>query len=401
MNKHLSVGVATALILLAIAATFTVTMIFAMNLFDSKVLNVKERAAMYDKLNELDVAVRQDFCYDIDEVELTDSIARGYINGLQDENSEYLTAEEISERKNSANGMETTLGFEYRRESSGYVGISKVYEDSTAYTVGLAAGDIIVKINDIDVLSVDYEQVCNMLSNGIIGEKTSITYSRDQRENTVDVTWISREYDTVLGYSIDSSVYYIRINDFKETTASQFAEEIAKAKDKSAKGIIFDIRDNDGGISIKTAADMLDMFMPAGTLVVGRYNDGVEKVLYTSDAETNELPIVVLIDENTQGFAELFAAVMSDKSNCSCVGKTTAGSGTLQSLVQLTDGSGVNLTVAILQTANGTEFDNVGVKPDYEVDAGEGFVLDTTAAPTETNDPQFKKALELMNAMLK
>ena len=135
MNKKISVGIAVAFVLIAVTITFTAAMIFSMNLFDSKVLSAQARAAMYEKLSEIDNIVRQNFYTTIDDETLSDNMAIGYINGLQDADSSYLTSEEIAAREATALGTKVTVGIEVEKDTSGYMLVNKIYNESSAQKV--------------------------------------------------------------------------------------------------------------------------------------------------------------------------------------------------------------------------------------------------------------------------
>jgi len=167
---------------------------------------------------------------------------------------------------------------------------------------------------------------------------------------------------------------------------------------QEVRGLIFDLRDVSGGYNIEAVANMLGRLVPTGVIISGTYADGVTKTLYTSDEKGVQIPMVVLINENTVGFAELFAGVLADYDNCRSVGMTTFGKGTLQQLSMLTDGSGLDLTVAILNTPVSGSFDRVGIKPDYEV-ASDDYVF-SDSSPDERLDSQLRKAVEVLSSML-
>lgn len=397
MNKKISVGIAVAFVLIAITITFTAAMIFSMNLFDSKVLSAQERAAMYEKLSEIDNVARQNFYRQIDDASLSDSLSRGYVEGLGDANSSYLTSSEIAARTASALGTKITVGVEVEKDTSGYMLVNKVYNESSAQKVGIEAGDIITSIDGNDVLLIGYDEAKKLLE-GVEGSKVGVLYNKDGEENAAELTRASAEVPSV-EYTMVDDVCYIRVSAFCNTTITQFEYALnAASSSETVAGVIIDVRDLFGGYDLQVAADMLDVLLPTGKLITGVYANDERKVLYTSDENSFSLPVVVLANENTVGFAELFTAVMADSSNCRVVGKTTAGKGTLQQLVKLNDGSGVDITVAVLETPAGNIFNEAGVLPDFEVEPLEGFVR--TAIPDETADAQFRKALSVVRSLV-
>ena len=397
MNKKISVGIAVAFVLIAVTITFTAAMIFSMNLFDSKVLSAQARAAMYEKLSEIDNIVRENFYTTIDDETLSDNMAIGYINGLQDADSSYLTSEEIAAREATALGTKVTVGIEVEKDTSGYMLVNKIYNESSAQKVGLEVGDVITSVDGQDVLLVGYD-AAELLHDGIEGSKTTVVYNKAGEEQSAELTRASAEIPSV-EYTIVDDVCYIRVNAFCNTTITQFEYALnAAATNEGVVGVIIDLRDLFGGYNLEIAADMLDMLLPQGKLIMGVYEGGERKVLYTSDDNSFSLPISIIVNENTKGFSEVFAAVMADSANCRLVGRTTAGKGTLQQLVKLNDGSGVDITVAVIETPAGNVFNGSGVVPDFDVAAADGFVR--KAIPDEAYDAQFNKAMSVVRSLV-
>ncbi|MEA4911643.1 MAG: S41 family peptidase [Oscillospiraceae bacterium] len=396
MNKKISVGIAISFVLIAVTITFTAAMIFSMKLFDNKVSSAQERASMYEKLSEIDNVARQNFYKSIDSDVLSDSLARGYIDGLLDPDSAYLTAEEVAARTASASGTKITLGFETEKDKSGYMLINKIYNDSSAQKMGLEVGDVVKAIGGEDVLAAGYDAAV-LLLDGVEGSKIKVTYNKSGEENTAELTRSTVEAQSVEYTQVDD-VFYIRINLFCNTTANQFATALSAATAaENVVGLVIDVRDLHGGYDVGVAASLLDMLLPTGKLITGVYSGNERKVLYTSDDNCVTMPISVIVNENTVGFSELFAAVLADSSSCRIVGKTTAGKGTLQQLVKLNDGSAVDITIAELETPGGTAFNETGVKPAFDVDPLENFVR--TSTPDAATDAQFKKALEVVRSI--
>ncbi|MCL2539456.1 MAG: PDZ domain-containing protein, partial [Oscillospiraceae bacterium] len=280
MNRKLSVGVSVALIFVAITITFTVTMIFSMRLFDEKVLNVKERAAMYNKLSEIDNIVRSNLYFDIDEQRLYDAISKGYIDGLADRDSVYLSAAQIQRRGEAMKGMEVTIGFETERNAGGYITVANLRKGSSAAELGLLESDVIVRIDGKDVLEHGYEETVSLLK-GAAGTKVEVTYSRDGEETAIEVTRELIETTAVYFSREIAGVGYIRFKLFNDNTESQFSSALnTLLSSQEVKGLIFDLRDVSGGYNIEAVAYMLGRLVPTGVIISGTYADGVTKTLY-------------------------------------------------------------------------------------------------------------------------
>ncbi len=394
MNKRISLGVAISLVLIAVAVTFSAATIFSMRQFDSKVSSASERASLYDKLNEIDKVVRSNYYGVIDDTALFSATAEGFIAGLGDPDSVYLTVEQIAARDAEMDGTSVGFGIGVERNASGYMVINRVVPDSSADKIGLVAGDVITRIDGQDVLVIGYESAREMLA-GVEGSRSEIVYNHEGTETTAELTRSTTEATSVT-YTQYNDIAYIRVERMNNTTAAQFARAVSEADmAEGSAGTIIDLRDTTGGYDITVAADMLDTLLPAGDTIKGRYKGDEIQTVYTSLEGGTSARTVVLVNEKTTGFAELVAAVMGEQSRCDVVGKPTAGHGTLQQLIKLSDGTGVDVTVAELLTPNESSYNLTGVTPSYEVEAGDNFILST---PDEALDAQYKRACDILRA---
>lgn len=397
MNKKLSLGVAIALMAIVAATTFSITMVYSTRTFNDKVHSIKEREAMYSKIAEIDRLVRQNYFGDIDESKLGDEIATGYVKGIQDKYGMYFTAEQYSQQMQTYDGKMAGIGISTYKDTSGYIRIIEVYPDSAAETADLQVGDLIVKVEDLDVTAENYDQAVNALK-GEAGTKVNITIRRNAQDSQRDVTRRRVEVPTV-NHRMIGEVGYIKIKEFNNNTASQFKKAINKVTDEGAKALIFDVRNNLGG-TLNSVNEMLDLLLPEGDIVSATYKNGETKVLATSDAKEISLPMVVLVNQRSASASELFAQALKDYDKAKVVGVTSYGKGMMQTIYQLSDGSALDVTVAKYNPPKSPNFDKVGVKPDHEValtpEQEKNFIdLD------ETTDPQLKKALEVAYASIK
>ncbi|MEG2676657.1 MAG: PDZ domain-containing protein, partial [Oscillospiraceae bacterium] len=279
MNKKISIGITTSLVLVAVTITFTATMIFAMKMFDSKVSSAQERAQMYDKLSEIDKIVRQNYYGAIDDKRISDSLSQGILMGLDDPDSSYLTSEEIAARASEMQGTAVSTGLSLEKNTNGYAVVNNVISESAADKMDIKVGDIITKVDDKDVLAVGYDEAVSMLLNRNEGDKIAVAYNRAGEENTVEIIPNAVETTSVIHSQIDD-IYYIRIDRITKLTQNQFKSAIDSALGaENVRGIVFDVRDLFGGYDISIIAGMLDRLMPTGTLVKGTYKDSQSKVL--------------------------------------------------------------------------------------------------------------------------
>ncbi len=395
MNKKISLGVAVALMVLAATVTFTITTVFSQDRFNSMVFNLSEREAMYNKLSEVDGIVRGNYNGEIDETELTDDLISGYMNGIGDNYAQYISVADVEDAKNENQGVLVGIGIEMRQDSSGYIMVTDVYDGSPAYESGILVGDLIVQIDGEDTSTVPYNDIPNKFS-GEIGSTIEVVV----RQGTQDVTFVltRKEMDvqSIKYQMFDNEIGYIEIKGFNESAWTQFDVAVNDLLSQGAKGIIFDLRNNGGGV-ISPTIKMLDKLLPEGELMSKTLKDGTTEVMYTSDAAHIDLPMTVIVNGSTASASELFAAALRDFGKASLVGVNTYGKGVMQQMYTLNDGSAIDLTVAKFNPPSRQNFDGVGLKPDYEVELTPEqqenlFMLD------EASDPQIQKAIEVISS---
>ena len=407
MNRKVSVGITASLVLIAITITFTATMILSMNMFDRKVDSSTQREGIYDKASEIDKIIKSKYYTDVNESELYDSLINGYVEGLGDPDTVYLTPEDLAMREQLSRGTIVSIGIDVVDHPSGYIAISHVRPESSAKMAGLEVGDVIKQIDDVDTYGMSVEEAEQMLI-GTEGNSISLIYSRQEIdasssvELTSTVPFARIEVSGITTSRVEN-VYYINVSSMWESVPADFARAAREAEmayqANEARGLVIDIRDLNGGYNIGLIAEMLDILMPTGTTISGVYRDGETKVVYTSDANFLKVPIVVLVNKNTKGYSEMFAAVLASLPTCRLVGNTTYGKGTLQELIRLSDGSAIDVSVALLKPPSGDIFHEKGVIPDFDVKAPEDFIV-TAGDPDSFKDPQFNKALEVLHSFL-
>lgn len=398
MNKKIPIGQAIFLGAIAVTVAIALTMVFTINIHNSvaatEVFKLRE---MYNKVDEINKIVRKNYNGEIDETELLDSISEGFAFGIGDAYAEYYTAQEYSELKDDLNGKVVGIGISCVKDTEGYARLLSVYPDSPAEISGLMKGDQIVKVAGIDVLT-NYNEALAALK-GDAGEAVVVTYRREGEDVEVEVTRRKVTVPSVESEMLDGDIAYIKITEFSSNTVNQFESAVGTALDKKAKGIIFDIRNNGGG-TVKSAAQMIDTIVPEGPVVSSTDKNGQTKVIYSSDSADVDIPIVVVVNKNTASAAELFAAALRDYEKAKLVGSTTYGKGVMQDIYPLDDGSAIKITTAEFNPPTSENFDGTGLKPDFVVDLSAEqektwYELDST------NDPQLIKALSVVKALNK
>ena len=396
MNKKVTVGITLAFIFIAVALPFTGTLIFSMNLFDQKIVAIQEREKMYEKVSEIDSFIRSNYYLSVDDDSVMDGLARGYISGVGDTDIKYMTKNDIDLMNDRRTGKMCGIGVETEVDASGYVKIAEVYSNTSAEKVGIEAGDIIIKVNDEDALALGAEAV-NAAMFGPAGSEVTLTYTREGTDYSFAFVYENYETRSIQTYDVNGYVYF-RILAFNDVTLGQFQDTLAeKLAAGTAKGLVFDLRDTNGGYDMNVIANILDKLVPQCTLVSGIYQGGITKVLFTSDSNSVDLPMAVIVNAGTKGYSELFAAVMGEQDNVRIVGVQTSGLGTYSVLDQLPDGTGIYVPVCELLACGTMRYNDTGVIIDFVAEPSEGFVLEEGEPNIET-DLQLRKTLEVLQS---
>lgn len=382
MNKKISLGLALSLIAIAIAVTFILTSFFSLQSFNKKVVDVNEKAERYASLESLDSYVRDNYFGEIDEGELADGILKGYVSGLDDKYSRYLTEEEYLNEKSEDAGQLVGLGFTLSEDESGYIRIESILEDSPVRNSPIKEGDLITFVDGADVLNVGFNDAIDSMR-GAEGSEITITVRQGGVDKDYTFTRQSIDVKTVSSEMLDGFVGYIKITNFKQNTSQQFVEALEHLNANGAKSFVFDLRDNTGGL-VGSLEDCLDPLLPEGVIATAEYKDGhTETIVYSDDSELN-VPMVVLVNEKTASAAELFAAALRDYGKAQLVGVKTYGKGVMQSTKEMNGGGAIVLTIAKYKTSLSECYDKVGLTPEYQIENED-----------ENYDAQFATAAQL------
>ncbi|MBQ9106720.1 MAG: PDZ domain-containing protein [Clostridia bacterium] len=395
MNKKIPLGSAIAFLLIAITLTFTITMSVSWRMYNKQLESVADTQATYAKLGEVEQLIKQHYIGEINETELTDSLISGYIDGLGDKYAQYIPVSDTQTNTDSYNGKAVGIGITYIvHPDTGLPYVTLVHKGSSADTAGLLKGDVIVMINQTDVLTEEGQALMSEMV-GNKGVTYTVTVSREGKYLDFYLTVSEYEFMSVTSYTIQD-VGVVRISGFNTASVEQFKTAVKSFVESGVSGIVFDLRHNSGG-SVPAVREMLDYVLPEGVLYTAEYSDGTKEE-FKSDSVCIELPLAVLIDENTASAAELFAACIKDSHAGQLIGETTYGKGIMQRTFTLSDGSEVQFTVAYISTPMSGRYHEVGVLPNTTVilndNAKKRFYL-----LTYDEDPQLQAAFNALTAI--
>ncbi len=396
MNKKISLGAAISLIAIASAITFILTSTFSLDIYNEKLANVNERAEVYRKLSEIDSYVSKNFLGTVTKQDILDAVADGYIGILDDNYASYNTAEENQNNKNRHNGIMVGVGISVTQDESGYIHIESVTENSPAAKMNIQPGQLIVSVNGTSVISAGYAASVAEIT-GEAGKSVTLTIRKDGVDSDIMLTREEIELISVTSKMI-GDIGYIKITSFNNKTSDQFSKAVKILQEQGAKALIFDLRNNGGGL-LDPTMKMLDLLLPEGDIATSTNKSGEVSVLGTSNSSEVLLPMVCIVNSRTASAAELFSAALRDYDKAQLVGTTTFGKGVMQNTYELLDGSSITFTTATYQTSKTPNFNGIGLKPNYDVSMSNDTEAEL-ALLDETTDVQLKKALDILKTTI-
>ena len=302
----------------------------------------------------------------------TKDLVHGAIRGMLatlDPHSSYMTPDMYKEMQVETRGEFGGLGIQIGVKNHRITVIAPI-EDTPAFAAGIEAGDVIAKVDDAPTKDLTLMEAVQKMR-GPKGTKVTLTVEREGAKAPLQFTLIrdTIKIQSVRSRLLDERIGYVRISQFQESTAEDLAEKLKDLKEKKIQGLILDLRNNPGGL-LSAAVGVSEQFLESDKLVVSIKGRDGRKDEYRArlQGEHVEYPMIVLVNQGSASASEIVAAAMQDWGKAVIIGKTTFGKGSVQTILPLSDGSGLRLTTAKYYTPRGESIHNVGVKPDIEVD---------------------------------
>ena len=341
------------------------------------------------KIKSLRKIINEYYIGDIDEEKIVDETIKGYINGLDDEYSEYMTKDDWDEYQANALGNYVGIGIYMAKDSSGNIVIVQPIEESPAEEKGLKSGDIIVEVNGESVLGMDTSEVAAKVK-GKSGTTVNLKILRDEENLTFDVERKEIKVYHVKNELKENNIGYIKLSTFDEGCSSEFQKAFNKIQEKGAQKLIIDLRDNTGGL-VDEALDIADMIVDKDKTLLITVDSKEHKEKTTSPNEPIiNMDIVVLVNEYSASASEILVGALKDNNKATIVGTKTYGKGVIQNVISMGDGSVLKLTTAEYFTPNEIKINKIGIEPDYTVE------LVKEEKDQEEIDEQLNKAIELL-----
>ncbi len=342
--------------------------------------------------------MKNNYVDELDNEDIYEGLFTGMVALATDKYSRYISAEDFESYQISTSGNYAGIGTKTSIDPDDYsIYIVANYENSPAEKAGLKSGDKIIKVDGTVVNYENYDDAIDMIRGP---EGTSIVLTIKRGDETFDVTVTRENVDvpTVGGTVLDNNIGYIKIEGFESVTYDQYKEVYDNLRNQGITSLIIDLRNNPGGL-LNIVTKIADDIIPEGTITYTEDKNGNREYINSSEGEL-DIPLVVLVNENSASASELLTAAVKDTGKGTIIGKNTYGKGVVQTTFPLNDGSAVKLTTSKYYTPNGVCIDGVGIAPDIEVDNPENYEYTTLSSSKVecdlTNDTQLITAVEYL-----
>ena len=314
--------------------------------------------------------VRSGYVDEIDDAQLLEYAIKGMIAEL-DPHSAYLDKEAFAELQASTSGEFGGIGLEVSIDE-GFVKVVTPIDDSPSAKAGILAGDVVIRIDDKPVKGMDLNKAVNLMR-GPKNSSIHITVMREGVDQPIEFNLVRDiiKVQSVRTRVLEEDYFYIRLAQFQLDTGKDVAKKLREQlkKNPDTKGIILDLRNNPGGV-LQSSVEVADAFLDGGQVVYTQGRQENSNISYNAEAGdiTNNLPLVVLINDGSASASEIVAGALQDHKRAVIMGTRSFGKGSVQSVIPISNDRAIKLTTALYYTPNGRSIQAQGIEPDVDVE---------------------------------
>ncbi len=346
-----------------------------------------DSGTLQKRLSLIKAYLEQKYIGELDEEKMFQGAIKGYVSGIGDEYTEYLTKSEYEELMITVTGDFVGIGIYMTKDTQGNVVVLLPIEGSPAEEVGLQTGDIILTVDGEDCQGIDLD----LVSSKIKGEEGTKVKLEILREGNVIEKEVERRKVVIKDSSaetLEDNIGYIRLITFDEESAANVKQYIEDFQKQGINKIILDLRDNTGGI-VTEAIELCELFVEKDKIIMKSYDKvSAEEIIKSSSKETKDVELVLLVNEMSASASEIVTGALKDNDVATIIGTTTYGKGVMQEIVPIFGGeAALKLTIEEFFTPNGDKINKVGIEPDITIEDNQ---------ETE-EDEQLERAIQFFN----
>lgn len=387
------------IVAIAVFITFMVTSISLYTYFVNNPISITSKSSSSSKdiagtLQKYKEIIDKYYLGDVDEEKLKEGAIKGYIEGLGDPYTEYISADEMEDYLSDTMGNFVGIGiYMVKNTEKGKIQVLAPIKGSPAEKAGIQAGDLILTVDGVDY-SADEMTIASNKIKGEEGTTVTIEVLRGTETKKYELKREKVKVNQVEGKVLSNNIGYINFTSFDETTADDFKAKFEELNKQGIKSLIIDLRNNGGGI-VDQALQIADYVADKDSILLYEVDkNNKETVKKAKTDPIINMPIIILTNENTASASEILAGALKDLGKAKTVGTTTYGKGVIQQILKLSDGSGLKVTIEEYQTPNRNKIHKIGIAPDEEVKLPDSVT--NVLNVTESEDTQLQKAIEML-----
>ena len=392
-KKNYKVYKIIMLMVLVAFITFLITTIGMQEYFYGN--NNKEgNDAIVSDLNNFRKIIDKYYLGEVDEEKLKEGAIKGYIEGLEDPYTEYISKEDMQDYLEDTMGNFVGIGIYMVKDTqTNKIMVLSPIKNSPAEKAGIQPGDYIVKINDVEYTGEQMTEASNKIK-GEEGSTVKLEILREDETLTFEIKRENIKVNPVEGKVLENNIGYIAFSSFDQETAEDFKKEYEELSKRGIKSLIVDLRNNGGGI-VSVALEIADYFTPKDSVLLYEVDkNNNEEIEKSKNDPIINMPVILLTNENTASSSEILAGALKDYGKATIVGTTTYGKGVIQEILTFKDGSGLKITTKEYQTPNHNKINKVGIQPDEVVELPD--TVENILDIPEDQDTQLQKAIEIL-----
>lgn len=382
------------IIVTSLVTAFTTYQYLSNNGISYSKVNTTSLEGLEYTLSQFRSELEKKYIGEINDEELIEGAVKGYVDALGDPYTTYYTKKEMKTIMEETNGNFVGIGVYMTKDlEKNAILIIKPIENSPAEKAGILPGDLITKVDDVEYTGDKLEEASNKIR-GEEGTKVKLEIYRNGETKTFELTRTKVVVSHVTTKVLNNDIGYVAISDFEGECASEFETKYKQLEKQGIKKLIIDIRNNGGGI-VDEALKIANMLVDKdSTLLITKDKSDKEEITKATEKPIINMPTVVLVNGYSASASEILAGALKDNGKATLVGTKTYGKGIIQELHQLSDGSGLKITVSEYYTPNHNAIHKIGITPDVEIDLSEDVKQQTTIQ--EKDDNQLQKAIEIL-----
>ena len=345
-------------------------------------------------IKAIETLIKKYYLKEIDEQAVIDGAIDGYVSALGDPYTEYIPASEMEEYTQDIMGNYVGIGiYMVQNVEKNVIEVLTPIKESPAETAGILPGDIIVAVDGVEYSGEEMTTASNNIK-GEEGTTVKLTILRGTETLEFEITRSKINTNPVIAETLENNIGYLEVSSFDEGTAEEFKTKYETIKEQGITSLIIDLRNNGGGL-VDEALQIADYIVPKGKELLITVDKNNNEVVEKAEEDVLiDMPIVVLVNENSASASEILAGALKDLDEATLVGTTTYGKGVIQQVLSLRNGSGLKVTVEEYYTPNRNKIDRVGIEPDEKVELPETVTNPLSVSAEE--DTQLQRAIELL-----